>query len=118
LLWRTASRDSLCRSWTTRARAGEARSHLERAVELDPSDGAAWHRLGRLLQDGGDSPALSLLALREAVRACPDTAMFWYDLSVAEHGSDRTDEAVAAARRATTLDADDVDAACHSGRSR
>ena len=55
--------------------AGEAVSHLRRAVELDPSYTAAWKLLGRALLDDGH-PEDALAAYREGI-------------AVAEHKGDK-----------------------------
>jgi len=98
----------------------EAIHHLQRAVELDDTDAAAWHRLGCQRDEAGQDPELALSALRRAAH-CPDiapgVALFWYDLSVMEHKhGGRTDVALHAAKMATKLDPDDADALCHHGR--
>jgi Flp pilus assembly protein TadD len=46
--------------------AGEAVSHLRRAVELDPDYTAAWKLLGRALLDDGQ-PQAALAAYREGI---------------------------------------------------
>ena len=53
----TAVRFGLGRACLERSDPAEARRHLERAVELDPSYSAAWKLLGRACAEGGDTGA-------------------------------------------------------------
>lgn len=53
-------------------RAAEARRHLERAAELDPTDADNWNYLIRLLNDMGDAPAAGR-ALATGLAHCPSS---------------------------------------------
>ena len=73
-------------------------------VRLDPTNAAAWQRLGLTLLFALDAPAEATGALQEAVRLAPADAPARLGLALALHAAGRTSEATAAFDEALLLD--------------
>ena len=89
-------------------RLTEARQLLERAVALDPQDGAARQNLGLLRYRSGELPA-ALSDLQAAIALEPGNARFQLSLAVIQEAAGRHDLAEAALKDALRLDPQDVD---------
>lgn len=89
-------------------RLDDAMKLLERAVALDPRDGAARQNLGLLRYRSDDLPA-ALSDLEAAVAIEPGNARFHLSLAVIHEAAGRRDLAEAALQDALRLDPQDVD---------
>lgn len=89
-------------------RLEDARQILERAVALDPQDGAARQNLGLLRYRGGDLPA-ARADLEAAIALEPSNARFRVSLAVILEAAGQQEPAEAALREALRLDPRDVD---------
>jgi predicted O-linked N-acetylglucosamine transferase (SPINDLY family) len=83
-------------------RLAEAVALLRRAVELDPTNGAAHHNLGSALRDRGERQA-ALAAYREAARLAPQLAEAHYGIGLMLVEERAYEEALASLRRAAKL---------------
>jgi tetratricopeptide (TPR) repeat protein len=81
----------------------DAAGYLQRAVELDASDGEAWLALGNALAGQG-SPDQARAALERAVELRPDDVAALVDLGHASYAAGRPDEAIGYLKRATERD--------------
>lgn len=89
-------------------RLQDARQILERAVALDPQDGAARQNLGLLRYRGGDLPA-ARADLEAAIALEPRNARFQVSLAVILEAAGQREPAEAALREALRLDPLDAD---------
>jgi tetratricopeptide (TPR) repeat protein len=92
------------------ARWPDAGREFRRAVELDPANADAHHRLGWLALQAG-KPAEALPHLRQAVRSDPRLTGAWYLLGQAARRTGRHDEArqaFAAFQHCRALSSDDA----------
>lgn len=89
-------------------RLQDARQILERAVALDPQDGAARQNLGLLRYRGGDLPA-ARADLEAAISLEPRNARFQVSLAVILEAAGQREAAEAALREALRLDSLDAD---------
>ncbi len=89
-------------------RLTEARQLLERAVALDPQDGAARQNLGLLRYRSGELTA-ALSDLQAAIALEPGNARFQLSLAVIQEAAGRQDLAEVALKDALRLDPQDVD---------
>jgi tetratricopeptide (TPR) repeat protein len=83
-------------------RVREGMNHLQKAVEIDPTDADARENLGvALLKQGDESGAIAQMA--EAVRLAPGRSDFHHRLGLALAGRGRLEEAVDRLREAIRL---------------
>ncbi len=82
-------------------RAGEAREHAERGVELDESSSLAWNTLGRVELGEGDLEAAAA-AFREAAAKNDDNSYAWNNLGYTLLKLESYDEATDALEVATS----------------
>jgi tetratricopeptide (TPR) repeat protein len=81
----------------------DAAGYLQRAVELDASDGESWLALGNALAGQG-SPDEARAALERAVELRPDDVAALVDLGHASYAAGRPDDAIGYLKRATERD--------------
>lgn len=79
-------------------------------VRLDPTDAAAWQRLGTTLLYALDRRSQAIAALHEAARLAPDDAQARAELGLALAADGRLRDAVLALREALRLDASALEA--------
>lgn len=123
--------ETLRKERAARALAGDdrwqARSELERALELedvdaeaaaiayrravalDPALSDAWVNLGRLAHEGGE-PAEAARLYRRALERCPDDPVIHYNLALAVEETEDPAAAVPHYERALAIDPDFADA--------
>ncbi len=100
----------------TARRWEEAVRYYHRALTIRPTNGGIWRRLGMALRAMGDM-AGSLNSLDQSIKYQPDYAPTWVDLGLARVDHNDLPAAIAAYRRAITLDTDLAIAHCHLGRA-
>src|SRR5262249_33654382 len=85
----------------------ECETALRCALDIDPTNGSAWHVLA-LTRHALDGKEEAVESMQKAVAFEPASAMFLRDLAIMLHGARRFDEAIEASRRAATLNPDDA----------
>ena len=101
---RGSVRELLARHLVALERWDELAEVLRDTVRLDPTNAAAWQRLGLTLLFSLDAPAEAMGALQEAVRLAPADAPSRLGLALALQAAGRTGEATAAFDVALRLD--------------
>jgi protein O-mannosyl-transferase len=89
----TSAQTALAIALIEGGRAGEARAHLDVALQLDAANADAYVILGKLLQDDGKT-ASAVGAYTEALRLRPDSATAHYNLAGVLAGQGRTADAL------------------------
>lgn len=92
-----------------RGRLAEARTHYERALEIDPFYARAMNNLGVSLDRNGQIEA-AVAMLRRATEAAPENAEAFSNLGSALIGARRLPEAIRALETSIALDPDSPDA--------
>ncbi|HXW23219.1 MAG TPA: tetratricopeptide repeat protein, partial [Xanthobacteraceae bacterium] len=89
----------------------ECEAALRRALDIDPSNGSAWHVLA-LTRHALDDKTEAVAAMQKALALAPASATFLRDLAIMLHSARRFDEALETIRRAIAINAED--AAAHN----
>jgi tetratricopeptide (TPR) repeat protein len=103
-------REMLAKHLVALERWDELADLLREGVSLDPTNAAAWQRLGLTLLFGLGEAAEAASALEEATRLAPADAEARVGLALALHASGRPAEAAAAFEEALRLDPAVLDA--------
>jgi tetratricopeptide (TPR) repeat protein len=91
----------------------DAVAELERALELDPSNGNALNSLGFVLAETGRDPRRAVDYCRRAVRARPKSAAYLDSLGWAYYKLGRADEAKEALRSALNISPGEKEITAH-----
>lgn len=91
----------VARAMLDAGKIGEARTHAERAVEVDEESAGAWHTLGRVELAERDFEAAAE-SFKRAVEADPENSFAWNNLGYAFIEQQKFEEAVDALEHATS----------------
>src|SRR5690348_8382760 len=81
----------------------QAESLYRQILQADPNHPDAWHLLGVIAQQVGQS-ALAVECIQRAIGLYPSAAVYYSNLGEAQSALGRIDEAIASYQRAVVLD--------------